>query len=170
MRDYNGFSSQQRNKAQRWLNAQWASGRLARPTQCVACGQVDGVIDAHAEDYSEPFRAGVTDGFHLCFCCHMMVHCRRRNDRRWMQYREIIEGGRRALPFIRRDWPRFAQQFLCGELRDEIFELSEIPTRLALFEIQLSQDKAFVRDSHLSLLPHDEDAQSRRLVATITRR
>lgn len=61
MNPYNGFTGDQRNRAQRWLNSQWAAGHFPRPAQCCACGQADGIIDAHAEDYSEPFRHGKTD-------------------------------------------------------------------------------------------------------------
>ena len=74
VKDYNGFSGAQRERAQRWLNKEWSAGRLARPPECVACGQTEGIIQAHAEDYSDPFRAGVTDEFHLCMTCHAMVH------------------------------------------------------------------------------------------------
>jgi len=76
---YNGFPGTQRDKAQAWLRVQWASGALKKPSQCVACGKKSGRIDAHAEDYSEPFAGGKTDEFHLCFACHMAVHCRFRN-------------------------------------------------------------------------------------------
>jgi hypothetical protein len=81
VKDYNGFFGAQRDRAQRWLNREWGAGRLVRPSECVACGQTEGVIQAHAEDYSEPFRAGVTDGFHLCVICHTMVHFRSKNPK-----------------------------------------------------------------------------------------
>jgi hypothetical protein len=80
LKGYNGFSYEQRVRAQSWLNAQWRSGALARPVACVACGQTAHPIDAHAEDYFEQFRKDVTDAFHLCFICHMMVHSRHRNQ------------------------------------------------------------------------------------------
>jgi hypothetical protein len=60
---------------------------------CCACGQDKGVIDAHAEDYSEPFAAGKTDEFHLCFTCHMILHCRFRNRSAWDRYRDAIRAG-----------------------------------------------------------------------------
>lgn len=173
MKDYNGFSSSQRNRAQSWLNTQWSKGLLVKPTKCVACGQEHGVIDAHAEDYSEPFRAGVTDGFHLCFACHMMVHCRHRNQGRWLEYREIIESGLRSLPFFRRDWPRFERDFLRGSLHQGLFEASTVPERLTLYEIQLSQDAAHHRTSYRPVveLPENEIAQRpRSLNLTIMRR
>lgn len=155
MKDYNGFSATQRNRAQRWLNQQWALGTLQRPRVCVACGQDHGVIDAHAEDYSEPFRAGVTDGFHLCFTCHMMVHCRHRNEERWLQYREIIESGHRlTMPFMMRNWPMFRELFLIKPIDIGLFTSVDVPERKALLEIQLSQDEVAqrLRTDHLPVL------------------
>lgn len=111
---YNGFSGEQRDKAQRWLNEQWASGRLARPCKCVACGQTAGVIDAHAEDYSEPFAAGKTDEFHLCYLCHLVLHCRRQNRAMWLRYRKDIASGIIFAPFYSRSWPRFQNMMLKG--------------------------------------------------------
>ena len=88
MNSYNGFTPSQRVKAQNWLNKQWANGTLARPAKCCACGQTEGLIDAHAEDYSEPFEAGKTDQFHLCRKCHMHVHRRFANPQSWLRYKE----------------------------------------------------------------------------------
>jgi hypothetical protein len=100
---YNGFSGRQRSRAQTWLNRQWKAGALARPMQCVACGQSMGIIDAHAEDYSEPFAAGKTDQYHLCFTCHMMVHCRFGNPEAWQYYKSVIRRGGRFAPSYERD-------------------------------------------------------------------
>jgi hypothetical protein len=96
MKSYNGFSGVQRQKAQAWLRAEWTSGRLARPSVCCACGRHEGIIHAHAEDYSEPFAAGKTDEFHLCVPCHMMVHRRFRDRAAWARYRAAaaVRSGR----------------------------------------------------------------------------
>ena len=142
LKAYNGFSEAQRNKAQRWLNASWASGQLVKPERCVACGQTHGVIDAHAEDYSEPFRAGVTDGFHLCFICHMQVHCRPHNRRAWSMYRMRVETGWRAIALgPGRNFGLFKSRFLSGDMPREFFEYGEIPDRPVLWEIEQSQDR-----------------------------
>jgi hypothetical protein len=111
---YNGFTAYQRTKAQKWLNQQWASFALAKPTKCCACGQDEGIMDAHAEDYSEPFQAGKTDAFHLCFRCHMMVHCRHRNKLGWINYKQAIKSGTVFAPFFRRDWDTFKNQMEIG--------------------------------------------------------
>jgi hypothetical protein len=114
MQPYNGFSGRQRSRAQAWLNRQWKAGVLARPMQCVACGQSRGIIDAHAEDYSEPFAAGKTDQYHLCFTCHMMVHWRFRNPDDWRYYKSVIRHGGRYAPFYKRDIGGFRAKHVSG--------------------------------------------------------
>src|SRR6185437_7567205 len=131
MKDYNGFSGKQRNRAQAWLNKQWNTGRLPRPSICVACGQNEGTIEAHAEDYSEPFRAGVTDQFHLCSTCHRQVHARCRNPEAWREYRENVEAGGRKKIYA-------SKMGLKG--RDQ-FDWGDPPKLRALLEIELSQDQ-----------------------------
>lgn len=111
MKAYNTFSAEQRNAAQRWLNQQWASGALTKPFKCDVCGQDEGIIDAHAEDYSTPFGEH-TDRYHLCFICHMVLHCRATNKRMWAEYQDRVESGMRYSAFHKRDWPSFQRQFL----------------------------------------------------------
>jgi hypothetical protein len=112
---YNGFSGRQRSRAQTWLNRQWKSGALSRPVQCVACGQSRGIIDAHAEDYSEPFAAGKTDQYHLCFTCHMMVHCRFKYPIDWRYYAGIIRQGGRYAAIYKRNIGTLKARHLSGK-------------------------------------------------------
>ncbi len=110
MKVYNGFSGDQRAAAQRWLNMMIATGRLTRPTICSACGQAEGPIDMHAEDYSLPFAIGKTDEFRICYSCHMAVHCRFRQPVAWDVYRNGVAQGRRY-PAIGRNFPQFIKWF-----------------------------------------------------------
>src|ERR1700722_17181014 len=108
---------------------------------CCACGQAAQPIDVHAEDYSEPLRKDVTDGFHLCFICHMMVHCRHRSQEAWRLYRHMVGG---------RDFPAFQQKFLTGKITPGLFEWFDPPERQALREIELSQDEAAKRAARIA--------------------
>ena len=112
MREYNGFTGAQRSKAQGWLNRQWKAGVFPRPSRCCACGQTEGVIDAHAEDYSEPFTHAKLMRYPLCFICHMMVHCRFANMAAWNRYRAAIGNGYRFAAFPGRNFPGFQKLFL----------------------------------------------------------
>jgi hypothetical protein len=116
MKGYNGFTADMRNAAQAWLNREWKAGRVSRPTKCCACGQTHGIIDAHAEEYSMPFRAGVTDQFPLCYRCHMIVHCRfGRGAASWETYRQNIRAGTMFAAMKDRNFGRFSAETLRGE-------------------------------------------------------
>lgn len=103
MNSYNGFSPTQRRRALSWYNAQLAAGRRFRPTQCEACGQTDGVVEAHSEDYSEPFGDHI-GAYGFCYLCHMMIHCRHHDLARWDEYRRAIREGWRPPAPRGRNW------------------------------------------------------------------
>ena len=134
MTHYNGFTPAERNAAQAWLNREWTAGRLARPSVCLACGQDQGVIDAHAEDYSRPFTAAKLMAFPLCLICHLMLHCRFGSGRAaWDAYRRLTRLGCRYEPARTRNFG-IVQAMLAGRPRS--FEvLDEAPTRFVLDEI-----------------------------------
>lgn len=100
----------------------------------MACGQTEGRIDAHAKDYSEPFAAGKTDAFHLCFTCHMMVHCRFANIFAWQRYKRAISSGIRYAAFRGRNFPAFKATFLMEEWPSP-HHVSPEPERRVLDEI-----------------------------------
>jgi hypothetical protein len=138
LRDYNGFTGSQRTKAQGWLNRNWAAGTFARPDRCCACDQTEGVIDAHAEDYSEPFTYGKLMRYPLCFVCHMMVHCRHRDPKRWALYCRLIGEGWMPPAYLTRNFPRFQKQFLNpAGLPTEGWEQHAVPYRRPLDGITL---------------------------------
>jgi hypothetical protein len=121
------------------------SGAIARPIACCACGQAAQPIDAHAEDYSKPFRKDLTDAFHLRFVCPMMVHCRHRSEEAWSVYRQIVDRGGRAIPVGGRHFPAFQQKFLTGKILPGLFEWFDPAQRQGLREIEQSQDQAAKR-------------------------
>ncbi len=102
MNSYNGFSPARRLRALRWLTAEYDAGRRTRPTSCDACGQARGLIEAHSEDYGEPFGAHV-GRFALCYRCHMLVHCRFRAPAAFEGYVASLELGH-VWPPIGRSW------------------------------------------------------------------
>ena len=143
MKAYNGFSPETRNAAQAWLNREWKSGRLARPVKCCACGQEHGIIDAHAEDYSEPFRAGLTDQFHLCYRCHMLVHCRfGKGASAWGVYRDNIRAGTMFAAMTERNFGRFCAETLRSDGCSAAYVVHEAaPTFLPLDDIEAGKRK-----------------------------
>ncbi|MFZ3327742.1 MAG: hypothetical protein WA231_18480 [Methylocella sp.] len=110
MNYYNGFSPQQRLRALKWLNAEFDAGRRTRPATCDACGQTEGAIECHSEDYSEPFGEHI-GRYGVCHRCHMMIHCRFKNPEAWTAYKLHLRDGRIFAPIGRNYW-LFCQQTL----------------------------------------------------------
>ena len=81
-------------------------GRLQPAAKCRACGQEHGPIDYHAEDYSKPFGAHLTE-LPLCYLCHMLIHARFRHPAQWDSYREKIAAGMQFTPLSSRGYGLF---------------------------------------------------------------
>jgi hypothetical protein len=110
MKTYNGFDHYQRMKGYRWLQGEYAAGRRARPTVCDACGQDEGPIEAHSENYSAPFGDHI--GEHgLCYRCHMAIHTRFNNREAWEAYKHHVALGRIFHP-IGKNFRRFSAENL----------------------------------------------------------
>ena len=131
MNTYNGFTHRERARALRWLNAEYAAGRRKRPVVCDACGQTEGLIEAHSEDYSEPHGAHI-GSFGFCLTCHLMVHCRFEAPARWEEYRTAIRAGAVFAPFTGRNWFGFRGRFLLAATLPEPLCYRARPTRLVL--------------------------------------
>jgi len=110
---YNGFDGKQRLKALAWLKGEYRAGRRVPPTVCDACGQEDGIIEAHSEDYSDPFGPH-TGKYGLCFRCHMMLHSRDRNPEAWLRYKQMVLSGWRFEPAYSRDYRKWIVPLLGG--------------------------------------------------------
>jgi hypothetical protein len=98
---YNGFSPKLREASYEFLKAEIASGRVRSPERCQICGETQGWLDWHAEDYSHPFGPHIY-AYELCFRCHMMVHTRFRFPERWARYIEQLEAGAVYEPLMNR--------------------------------------------------------------------
>jgi hypothetical protein len=128
---YNGFSPEQRYRALDWLKGEYKAGRRHPPTVCDACGQTEGIIEAHSEDYSDPFGDNI-GAFGLCYRCHMAIHCRFRNRQAWDAYRQALREGKHFQAMHSRNFPEFSKQLRGTEVP---FEAGPPPRRLVLDEI-----------------------------------
>lgn len=68
---YNGFPGPMREAVGRRQARAWKDGTLPKPDRCDACGQTQGAIHGHAEDYS---RDDVY--LPLCITCHLILASR----------------------------------------------------------------------------------------------
>lgn len=88
---YNGYTPNERGKVGRWQNKQYAAG-YPRPAECDSCGQSQGLLFHHCEDYGEPYGAHIWQ-FPLCYRCHIMLHCRFFAGDAFEEYVKLVEKG-----------------------------------------------------------------------------
>lgn len=106
MNSYNGFSPTQRMKALHWSRAERAAGRRKPAAEkCMACGQTQGLIQFHSEDYSEPFGPHI-GAYEFCYRCHIVLHCRHRNPAGWERYKLQLRFGWTWAPMHSQDFQR----------------------------------------------------------------
>lgn len=96
--DYNGFPGKMREAVGRRMTKRWNSGESARPSVCAACGQTEGAIHGHNEDYS-------TEDVYLplCITCHLMLHMRFHHADLWELYKKAVRHGFRGEPLEQRN-------------------------------------------------------------------
>lgn len=121
MKPYNGFTHSQRMASHRWLQKQYQADNRIRPSCCDVCGQTDGIIDAHSEDYSTPYGDHIGK-YGLCYPCHMMIHCRFSAPEAFQRYVDLLLSGKRVKAYQTRNWPRFKVRLLSGEIHVEDVE------------------------------------------------
>ena len=76
-----------------------ASGEIPKPHKCNRCGQTQGIIDYHNEDYSHPTKFLEQ----LCFVCHMIHHSERRNPVGRKNYFAYVAFGYQHPPTFNRN-------------------------------------------------------------------
>jgi hypothetical protein len=155
---YNGFSAEVRARSGVWLTVQYKARRVQRPKECQACSQHQGVVEHHAEDYSEPFGPHI-HAFALCFRCHLMVHSRFRNPVAWERYCDAIARGVQYAPSAKRDYFTYIRPLLGRNVQ-------------APFVIRPEGGSNFLREmiaGHtLALTLEDAPTDERRLAPTLT--
>lgn len=89
--NYNGWTGKQREASLRRVHKLWRSGEIPEPTECLACGQTEGAIHGHSEDYSN-------DHIHIAICitCHLMLHTRFQKPELWDNYKLAVRHGFRG--------------------------------------------------------------------------
>ena len=134
MNPYNGFSPQQRLRALAWINRKYSLGLRQRPVECDACGQREGIIDAHSEDYSEPHGDHI-GAYSFCYTCHMMIHCRFKAPAAWAIYRDAVAEGATFPPLATRNFFAIKRYYL-GEAALPTPRMRPAPARKVLHEIE----------------------------------
>lgn len=92
MREYNGFSSNERAKVGKIQLEAIRAGKFPKPMICELCGITQGQLQLHNEDYSRPFN----DAHPICRSCHLALHVRFTNHDRWEKRKDFIRSVRGA--------------------------------------------------------------------------
>ncbi len=112
MNGYNGFSGKQRLAALKWFRNQQAKGmKPHNPSECDICTQTNGALEWHSENYSSPFGKHIGQ-FGLCYICHMMIHCRYKNQTAWKIYKQAIKDKKMFKNYKGRHWMFFKRECL----------------------------------------------------------
>jgi len=112
MNSYNGYEPKERYAALAWLKKEWAKGtRKKTPDCCDICGQTEGNLAYHSEDYSFPYGDHI-GRFGLCYICHMMLHCRYKSADVMDIYIKALEKNVCFDPIHGNGWKEFRESCL----------------------------------------------------------
>lgn len=102
MKSYNGFTPAERMKGDRIIKKAISEGKLEPPTECIFCGQKEGILHYHCEDYTP--ETILENCMCMCWRCHMILHSRYRNREAFDKYIEEISNGKRYPPVYKHDF------------------------------------------------------------------
>jgi hypothetical protein len=102
MNYYKGWSPQQRLASLEKTKKAIRDGIIPNPTQCNRCGQTEGIIQYHNNDYSHH----IDYLEQLCWTCHMMLHNEKRNPISHRIYFEFVELGYQGEPVYKHNWSK----------------------------------------------------------------
>lgn len=114
---YNGFTRRMRRRAHQWLNKQ----NRPKPLYCMACGQREGILLLHTEDYSPPFGEHIGK-YKLCYSCHNLLLLRLTLPENFRDYKNKIANGCIYLP-ITGGWGEFKRLFCSGPITASFYKL-----------------------------------------------
>lgn len=100
MKSYKGWTPAQRRESLKKTKEAIKNGEIPPPTKCNRCGQTEGIIQYHNEDYSHPTKYLEQ----LCWTCHMMHHSKRRTPISVVMYFDNVAEGMVPDPVYRHDF------------------------------------------------------------------
>ena len=97
MNYYNGYSGSERDAKLKAQHARVSRGCPSHPQgPCAICGDRQVELEAHDEDYSQPYKWEPPAQYAVCHRCHMRLHNRFRNPEVWEAHKEHVRQGGRA--------------------------------------------------------------------------
>ena len=123
MRNYKGWSGDFRKESLKLTNAAKKMGWIENPSKCNRCGQTEGILHLHNEDYDVTYYTlkEVFNRFpisitveeqekvnsvleQICWRCHMMHHSVKRNKQAVEKYFVEIKNGKKYPPVYKHDF------------------------------------------------------------------
>ena len=102
MKNYKIWSEKERRQSLIKTKAAIATGAIPKAEElgCEWCGQKEGIIDYHNENYSHPTKYLKA----LCWRCHMIHHSMYRNPEAFKKYFQRVAEGEQDPPVYKRDF------------------------------------------------------------------
>lgn len=120
MNNYKKWTGEERKKSLVLFNKAVKMGLIPRPTKCRICGQTEGILQTHNEDYdatlnyipkmidgtaTEEEKAAVFKALvPICWRCHMMHHSRWISAWRVEKYFKEVKSGKMYPPVFNHDF------------------------------------------------------------------
>lgn len=157
MRPYNGYRGRERDEKAEARRRRRAAGLPAHPEgPCAICGDPTVPLEAHAEDYSRPYRWDPPAEYALCKTCHKnKLHKRFSNPSDWEAWKAHIRRGGHssdlAKPDIAAELKAYktalakGSTFALRQLRPRVVTGSEWWERLRMDKRSLTDPKARAR-------------------------
>ena len=141
MNSYNGYEPKERYAALAWLKKEWAKGtRKKTPDCCDICGQTEGNLAYHSEDYSYPYGDHIGQ-FGLCYICHMMLHCRYKSPDVMATYVKALELKLQFDPIYGNGWEEFRRDCLVDKFKNRAYKKVE-SNNVELYKAMINGDYA----------------------------
>jgi len=100
MKSYKGWTAEQRMESLKKTKAAIRRGEIPPPTKCNRCGQTEGIIQYHNENYNHPTKYLEP----LCWRCHMVLHSEHRAPEACKKYWEEIKNGKQYPPVFKHNF------------------------------------------------------------------
>jgi hypothetical protein len=123
MKDYKKWTAETRKQSLKLTNRAKKFGWIENPKECRRCGQTEGILHLHNEDYDitlntlteafDRFPISITedelkaiDGAlePICWRCHMIHHSVRRNPAAVKLYFEEVKQGKKFAPVYKHNF------------------------------------------------------------------
>ncbi len=127
LNSYNGFSGKEREAKLRAQHARERAGLPSHPPgPCAICSDPDATLEAHDEDYSQPYAWEPPAQYAVCHKCHSRLHARFHNPALWEAHKAHVRRGGYASDLTR---PEIEMELKDARRRNALSELKPLRTR-----------------------------------------